>query len=326
MSKLIFDQGDHSTPSDKVEGEIMKQTAFTTPVASSSNTQGISRKYTKNLSELFVHGEDLQIDPIFHPFPKFPPELRLKVWKNTILAIPPRVICLQPISNDGIPAVLQACRESRQEAKKTFTIVKSGQPKLPFTLFINFENDTIYLNRNFKDKAKECFSSTVQTASHFYQDAMKEVRLLAMNLGNMHHLTTAYRDHGGERDLWQMLHKNCLKLKSVLVIIDGPQKERTVTKFRSLYKISNCNQVEFTRRHPKLVSVMESIVKAKSKGICKKVMICVVSIDQTKNLPTRNGEKEKNDGYGVYDSYGIGSCPMRWKRKAKPPTGAGLGQ
>jgi hypothetical protein len=49
----------------------------------------------KNLRDLFVQGEDLHMDPTFHPFPKFPLELRLKVWKNAILDIPPRVICIQ---------------------------------------------------------------------------------------------------------------------------------------------------------------------------------------------------------------------------------------
>ncbi|KAN0110448.1 hypothetical protein V8E51_006835 [Hyaloscypha variabilis] len=318
MSTSISDQADCNTALNRAGKHTMKQTKSTTLATSSNSAPGTSRKYMKNLRDLFVQGEDLHLDPTFHLFPKFPLELRLKVWKNAIFDIPPRVICIQPISNDGVPAVLQVCRESRQEAKKTFMIVESGQPNLPFTLLVNFQKDTIYLNRNFKAKGVERFPSALQTASHFYKDAMKEVRLLAMNLEDIHCLTSAYRDNEGKRDLWQMLHENCPKLKKVVLVIDGPQKGRTVTHFRSLYQISNCNLVEFSRRHPKLVSVLESKQKAKKKAICKKVRIEVKSIDQAKKLPMRYGEKDNNDGSGVYDSYGISDRSMRWVLKAVP--------
>jgi hypothetical protein len=51
-----------------------------------------------------------------------------------------------------------------------------------------------------------------------------------------------------------------------------------------------------------------------------------VSIDQTKKLPMKDGEKGNKDGQEVYDSYGIAHVPMHWVSKASLPVAAGSGQ
>jgi len=296
----------------------MKQTQSNASAETSKSTPIISRKYNKSISGLFVQGENLQIAPTFHPFRMFPPEWRLKVWKTAIMDIPPRVICLQPYSNAGIPGVLQACRESRTEAKKTFTIVKSSQPNLPITHAINYVKDTLYLNRNFKDKEAGKFPTALYAAIHFYKDVMMNAKRLAMNLEDACYLTTAYRDIDGKRDLWKILEESCPKLEDFQLVIDGPAKGRTVKKLRKLHIVKSTNASEFRERHKHLVLVIRSWQRAEKGGCCKGLRKALASIDQTKELPIREGEKGNKDGSGMYDAYGICDYPMKWGRNGEP--------
>jgi hypothetical protein len=291
----------------------------------SKKARSLSPKSAKNISVALIQDENLRsVERSFHLFPKFPPELRLRIWKHAIVAIGGRIVCLQPTAKDMVPGVLHASRESRKEAKKTFSIVKSSQPALLFTLFINYAKDTIYLNRWFMDPAKECYPSVAHGAIHFYKGVMKEVKVLAMNLGDLYYLTSSYR--GGKRDLWELLHENCPNLNMVKLVIDGPVKGRTNIQFRRLLQSSNCNRSEFFNRHKNLCYVMASLVTAGDKGFCKSVSRALVSIDQTKKLPMKDGEKGNKDGQGVYDPYGIAHVPMRWVSKASLPAAAGSGQ
>jgi hypothetical protein len=155
----------------------------------------------------------------FHPFPKLPPELRLRVWRYAIPCIPSRIISLQP-SHLDVPGPLQACHESGEEAKKTITILKSGQPTFPFILFIDYAKDTVYLNRRFTNPAKDCYPSTIHGAIRFHKDVLKEVRVLAMNVKDMNDLTTAYR--GWKWGLWVQLKEHCPEVKKICLVVDGP--------------------------------------------------------------------------------------------------------
>jgi hypothetical protein len=102
------------------------------------------------------------------------------------------MISLQP-SHLNIPGPLQACCKSRDEAKKIFTTLKSRQPTFPFTIFINFEEDTIHLNRKSTNPTKDYYPSAICSAIHFYKDVLNVIRVLAMNVNDMNNLTTAYR-------------------------------------------------------------------------------------------------------------------------------------
>jgi hypothetical protein len=97
----------------------------------------------------------------FHPFPKLPIELRLRIWN---LTMEPRVIrakwdndfddkdCKQiyVLAAGPVPRALLASKESRDEAKRRYCLVKS---RLPFhsrysceenSIWINLDIDTIY--------------------------------------------------------------------------------------------------------------------------------------------------------------------------------------
>ncbi|KAF8855984.1 hypothetical protein BDZ45DRAFT_804489 [Acephala macrosclerotiorum] len=114
-----------------------------------------------------------QVDPsrleTFHPFPKLPVELRLKVWK--FVSFLPRIVdvwsknfsikcydyreALIPhymFTRSPPPAILQICRESRNEALKHYTLdfaaerdegayVVSSKPRI----YINWKVDTVCL-------------------------------------------------------------------------------------------------------------------------------------------------------------------------------------
>lgn len=333
----LFKKARHFTPkstnilkaaTSQIEANMLEQPPIHTQQQTFKNAHDLPSKFGKKLRVAFSQGEDLQtVHQTFHPFPKFPPELRLKVWKYAIIAIPPRVICLQPEVEEVVPGVLQTCTESREEAKKTFSIVESSQPTLSFAIYVNFAKDTVYLKGRFIDPAKECYPSVVHGAVHFYKGVMREVRVLAMNLMDMYHLTSAYR--GGNRDLWEILHENCPKLDMIMLVIDGQAKGvkgRIKTQFRRLYINTNCPTAELVQRHLKLVAVMSSAVEAsRRKGLCKEVVKCIGSIDQTKKLPMKDGEKGNKDGTGVYDSYGFSDVSMRRTPKTERTAAADSG-
>ncbi len=172
-------------------------------------------------------------------------------------------------------------------------------------MFINYNRDVIYLNRKFANPAKDCYPSPLHGAIHFYSDVMKEIKFLAMNIKDLNNLTTAYR--GGKFDLWEMLHENCPKLMVLIIVIDGPVRgnARDKIEFRRLYMASDVDHDEFRLRHNKLMQVMISLVRAKKKALWKELVIHVASIDQTKELPIKDGEKGNRDGGGAYDAYGL---------------------
>jgi hypothetical protein len=82
----------------------------------------------------------------FTCFPRLAPEIRLKIWCLAVLE--PRILELEfldegrwhsPTPYSAItPASLHVCRESRQEALKTYQ-------RLSFGVWINFSVDIIYV-------------------------------------------------------------------------------------------------------------------------------------------------------------------------------------
>lgn len=86
---------------------------------------------------------------IFHPFPRLPIELRIKIWKHAA-AIPQIIGLRDSYKNSGfVTAVsgcplLQSCKEARQEVLKTRTPFYDVSLKAP-TIYANLEIDTIWL-------------------------------------------------------------------------------------------------------------------------------------------------------------------------------------
>jgi hypothetical protein len=98
-------------------------------------------------------------------FNRLPIELRLRIWN---LTMEPRLICAKwenhiyhddivhdyALTAGPVPSALHVCKESRQEAKRKYCLVKSHLPltegmkaRLPFSarsIWINFAIDTLY--------------------------------------------------------------------------------------------------------------------------------------------------------------------------------------
>jgi hypothetical protein len=64
---------------------------------------------------------------------------------------------------------------------------------------------------------------------------------------------------------------------------------------------------EFGRRHHRLLQVLISLfqINQEEEGLWKGLVINLVSLDQTKQLPIKEGKKENRDGEGGYDAYGL---------------------
>ncbi|KAG4417528.1 hypothetical protein IFR04_009340 [Cadophora malorum] len=82
----------------------------------------------------------------FHQFSKFPPEIRLKIWRcmmrtrairaeyqniESELVHPDMRLSRYVLDAGAVPAALHVCSESRQETKKNYTLIKSRLPVKP---------------------------------------------------------------------------------------------------------------------------------------------------------------------------------------------------
>ena len=147
-------------------------------------------------------GTDLNTFPLF---PKFPPEVRLMIWKLAAEAIVGRSVSIQPFY-DNTPGLLNTCIEAREAGEKRFKHYKSNQESLKFRIFINYDIDILYLNHKFRNGNKR-LNSVLTAALQVYPNWMTPERNLAMNVKEMKKMTSAYRNGG--LDMWKMLHKSC---------------------------------------------------------------------------------------------------------------------
>ncbi|KAE8446190.1 hypothetical protein EG329_012415 [Mollisiaceae sp. DMI_Dod_QoI] len=97
----------------------------------------------------------LDNSPVFHPFPRLAPELRLQIWEA---ARPePRVIRIFPKKYEGekyfaahstakVPTLLQTCRESRKVALEWYTLSFSTFVGFPNTIYFDNSSDIAYLS------------------------------------------------------------------------------------------------------------------------------------------------------------------------------------
>lgn len=86
----------------------------------------------------------------FSLFPLLAPELRLKIWQH---ACPSRIVSVRYmpesdscVSSSKPPAVLQACRESREEALRTYTLT-FGTQSSSARIYFNPYRDILYFPR-----------------------------------------------------------------------------------------------------------------------------------------------------------------------------------
>lgn len=76
----------------------------------------------------------------FSLFPNLPFELRLKIWN---LTIQPRVILCRRRSRPRVPALLQVCRESREEGLRHYQI-HYWEPNNKLAVYFSIEHDTLF--------------------------------------------------------------------------------------------------------------------------------------------------------------------------------------
>ncbi|KAL2072017.1 hypothetical protein VTL71DRAFT_11360 [Oculimacula yallundae] len=94
----------------------------------------------------------------FHPFPRLPKELRIKIWKHYLHPLQPRVLAIHNRTSDGtlpdhlhffspdpVPALLNVCQESREVALPFYTkaFANGVNPRYVWT---NFSLDTFEMN------------------------------------------------------------------------------------------------------------------------------------------------------------------------------------
>ncbi|OBR11769.1 hypothetical protein CH63R_04065 [Colletotrichum higginsianum IMI 349063] len=97
-----------------------------------------ARRTTTNLSKN-IDALRLQVrgpEHSFAPFPRLPPELRLKIWNH---ALPPRTLLASHAPN---PSLLSVNREARHEALRRYTLVRLntwGDRRI----YIDFQRDSI---------------------------------------------------------------------------------------------------------------------------------------------------------------------------------------
>jgi len=89
-------------------------------------------------------------EPQFHPFPRLPSELRIKIWKYTFPE--PRVVPVrynravqQYTSTSEPPALLHVCAESRSLFLDTYTNLILA-PRYKSAIFVDFTCDTIFFD------------------------------------------------------------------------------------------------------------------------------------------------------------------------------------
>lgn len=165
----------------------------------------------------------------FHPFPRLPLELRLQIWN---LALPgPRVVQVIEAkkrhmltrqasyhwtSNSPSPILLRVCKESREEALRTYTAA-FGRNENDGRVYVDFDKDTVFFGR--RDKLKTLIShyGTLEIESIIEEDFMtipsfSRIKKLAVTLNTAADLV--------EWD-WDMLMKYALEEIVIVSLMTG---------------------------------------------------------------------------------------------------------
>jgi hypothetical protein len=162
----------------------------------------------------------------FTLFPNLPFELRSEIWGYAAHGTDPRVVeviissmSFKPKSHTSSPAVLSACRESRESGLKVFDAVRYGAE---FTgALINWERDTLYFNTDI-ESGKRLLTNAKQP------DWFEKCRGLALNRVCFYGAVLA----GGHYTWFKQL-KNVEELIVVMGadVIGGQPPERTSVHF-----------------------------------------------------------------------------------------------
>jgi hypothetical protein len=109
-----------------------------------------------------------------------------------------------------------------------------------------------------------------------------------------------------------LLKEHCPKLQKIYLVLDEPNHRNAKAKIDFCQFVLQCGRDgvdvdEFGRRHHKLLQVLASLfqINQEEDGLWKRLVTNLVTLDQTKQLPIKEGKKENRDGEGGYDAYGL---------------------
>jgi hypothetical protein len=192
------------------------------------------RKHSINLSSSSTPSSQLSLSlkqlEEFHLFPKLPYEIRRKIWKLAIKALPPRVVHIHPHPTNN-PGLAYVCFESRKEfsESKAFWLCAPNKhlARTQFRAMINYDADMLYLDRRVK-YSKNPDGNPIPTTLLIFRHWLLPVRQLAINLRD----TRAFLPqifgqaswYKGRCDinLWRILGANCPDLKFLWIVDNGP--------------------------------------------------------------------------------------------------------
>jgi hypothetical protein len=146
---------------------------------------------------------------MFPLFQNLPFELRLKIWN---LTIEPRVVPCQKLSRPRVPALLQLCRESREEGLRHYEI-HYWEPNNKLAVYFNAENDILFATSNLPHDMD-------YAASLLYKNpAISQIQHLAISRDFWDRIFWSFRNPF-YNDLWYRIRGN-KNLRTITIVWHG---------------------------------------------------------------------------------------------------------
>lgn len=196
-----------------------------------SRFQLACRKHSINLSTSSTSSSQLSLSSLqeFHLFPKLPSEVRRKIWKLAIKALPPRLICIHPHPSNS-PSLAYVCYEARNElaeSKAFWLCIPSILSPVQFSAMINYDTDLLYLDRRVR-RSRNPDGNPIPTTLLLFRNWLRPVRQLAINLRDTRAFLpqifgqVSWVKNGRILDLWSILGAHCPDLKYLWIVDNGP--------------------------------------------------------------------------------------------------------
>ncbi|KAK0125454.1 hypothetical protein ONS95_000532 [Cadophora gregata] len=160
----------------------------------------------------------------FPIFVYLPPDIRKKIWRWAVKALPARTVLIQPyaIFNFADAAVNHEARAVFLEEYSMLHSRQAGRMS-DFSMSINYQKDLLYLNRRFVLNPKIPTVTSLIEATLVYHDWLKPVKQLALNLKDtLFLLPRAWGQNphlrGRTTELWDILGNHCPELRLLFLV------------------------------------------------------------------------------------------------------------
>ncbi|PVH89619.1 hypothetical protein DL98DRAFT_564927 [Cadophora sp. DSE1049] len=160
----------------------------------------------------------------FHIFKQLPLDIREKIWRWAVKAIPARTIRIQPYTTSNV-ALSAVDREARAMFLEEYAMLHSRQVgrMSGFSMSINYDKDLLYLNRRFVLHPKISAVTPLIETRLVYPNWLKPVKQLALNLKDtLFLLPRAWGQipHSRARsdELWDILGVHCPELRLLFLV------------------------------------------------------------------------------------------------------------